>query len=186
MGTIISLQSKSPIKMGNWNSHPDQNVDRKPPMQFQDDEIAEEYYPEQAWMNDHAWMYILGMVIIMFLVISCCYCLCTMGENSPQPAKTNGYTAIASTAAPSAQLSSTDQMLYAGIPSKMPSMKAAKPSGIYPTFSQNASVRMYHQGPPNYSQMQTQPQMQPQQYSYGPGTMGQSFRAVPSEKEETK
>ena len=99
-------------------------------MQFQDDEVAEEFYPEQKWMNDYAWMYILGMVVIMFLVISCCYCLCSMGENTPQPAKTNGYTAIASTAAPSAQLSSTDQLLYAGIPSQMPSMKSTRQPGV--------------------------------------------------------
>ena len=41
---------------------------------------------------------------------------------------------------------------------------------IYPTLSQNTSVRMYHQGPPNYSQMQTQPQMMPPQgYAYPQG-----------------
>merc|ERR1719209_178741 len=121
--------------MGNWNSHPDQTVERKPPMQFQDEQVAEEYYPEEAFMNQYAWVYIVGAILILFAVIGCCYCMCSYGEKPAVPAKTQGYSAI-STNPPSAQLSSTDQMMYAAFPTKAPSMKAPsmKQPGIYPTF----------------------------------------------------
>ena len=46
--------------------------------------MAEEYYPDEAWLNEYAWMYIVGAVLILFAVLGCCYCLCTMGEK-PTP-----------------------------------------------------------------------------------------------------
>jgi len=49
--------------MGNWNSHPDQTIVRDPPMQFQNEQMAEEYYPDEAWLNQYAWMYIVGGVL---------------------------------------------------------------------------------------------------------------------------
>ena len=66
------------------HSHPDQTINRDPPMQFQNEQMAEEYYPNEAWLNEYAWMYIVGGVLILFAVLGCCYCLCTMGEK-PTP-----------------------------------------------------------------------------------------------------
>ena len=48
--------------------------------------VAEEFYPDEAWLNEYAWMYIVGAVLILFAVLGCCYCLCTMGEK-PTPGK---------------------------------------------------------------------------------------------------
>ena len=83
-------------------------------------------------------------------------------------ATAQGYQAINSSA-PTAQLSATDQMMYAAFPTKAPSMKQApqkvlflenhNPKSyffhlyfqIYPGFSPSPSVKGYSQGPPVYA-----------------------------------
>merc|ERR1712235_224485 len=138
-------------------------------MQFQDDDVAEEYYHDAAWLNDYAWIYIVGGILIMFAVLGCCYCLCTMGGESATPPSTNGYSVITSPA-PSAALSPYDQKMYEAMSTdvKKKSMKKQM-SQAYPTLS-----------PAQY---------QPAQYApYGGAG---SFRAVPMPEkvvdvEETK
>merc|ERR1711892_1175755 len=150
-------------RMGNWNSHPDQTINRAPPMQFQHDAVAEEYYPNEAWLNEYAWMYIVGGVLILFAVLGCCYCLCTMGEK-PTPAGSQGYQTINSSP-PSAALSPTHQ----------PSMKHAPPKPIYPAFSPSPSVKNYSYGPPVYAQQQSlhgYPGAPPQHHQAGYGPSG--------------
>merc|ERR1711990_231909 len=200
MGIHLSSDREiKPLNMGNWNSHPDQTVERIPPMQFQDDEVAEEYYHDAAWLNDYAWIYIVGGILIMFAVLGCCYCLCTMGGEAT-PASTNGYSAIGSpSSAPTPGLSAADQAMYAAMPTQMakPSMKKQM-SHAYPTLSPAQSVKGYSQGPPMYNQygqpmVYAQPgygyphQPPPSHMHYGGAG---SFRAVPvgkvADAQETK
>jgi len=175
--------------MGNWNSHPDQNIERDPPMNFQNEQ-AREYYEDAVWLNEYAWVYIVGAVLIIFAVISCCYCLCSMGERAAM-AKSNGYNAITTTQKPAqpAQLSAADQVLYDNMATSMSTMKSKPKSGIYPKFSQKGSVKNYSQPPPQHTQAPPpQGYMMPQYgYPYPPQSnyqqpwmngMGQSFRAV--------
>merc|ERR1712168_1351511 len=189
MGIHLSSDREiKPLNMGNWNSHPDQTVERIPPMPFQDDEVAEEYYNDAAWLNDYAWIYIVGGILIMFAILGCCYCLCTMGGEAT-PASANGYSAIGSpSAGPSAGLSAADQAMYAAIPTQMPKKSMKKQmSHAYPTLSPAQSVKGYSQGPPMYNQY-GQPTMaygyphQPPPAQYAPYGGTGSFRAVPVEK----
>merc|ERR1712227_1074710 len=113
--------------MGNWNSHPDQEINRDPPpIQFQDNETAEEFYPELTYFNDYGWMYILGGVVILFLVMGCCVCLCKIGAKDAQPG-------------PGTPMGANS--MYDALPEKMPkgfTMKKKskkQPSMIYPTMS---------------------------------------------------
>jgi len=163
--------------MGNWNSHPEQEVNREPPpTQFQDLD-AMEYHEDVINFNEFGWIYIIGVVLIIFLVLGCCICLCRLGEDKAVPAASKGYQPVAEQ-----EPVVRSNTFYAGLPEQMPAhfaMQGQKqPSMMYPVVSPSASMKhgqpyvpqypphMYSQPmPPQYGYPQAQPMYTQQQAS---------------------
>ena len=50
-----------------------------------------EYHEDVINFNEYGWIYIIGVVLIIFLVLGCCICLCRLGEDKALPAASKGY-----------------------------------------------------------------------------------------------
>ena len=89
--------------------------------------VAEKYYPEIAYFNDYGWVYILGGVLILFLVVGCCVCLCKIGSKDAHPATNGGYQPVPQPAVP--QPVAQQNVMYDALPERMPSFmqKGKKP-----------------------------------------------------------
>ena len=61
-------------------------------------------------------MYILAGVLILFVVMGCCVCLCKIGSKDAQPASAAGYQPVAQVPVPGAQ----PNPMYDALPEKMP------------------------------------------------------------------
>lgn len=81
---------------------------------------ADEYYPEINDFNDYGWMYILAGVLILFIVMGCCVCLCKIGSKDAKPAAVAGYQPVPQPGQPMAQ----PNMMYDALPEQMPSFMA--------------------------------------------------------------
>jgi len=148
-----------------------------PPTQFQDLDEAMEYHEDVINFNEYGWIYIIGVVLIIFLLLGCCICLCRLGEDKAIPAASKGYQPVAEQE-PVVRANT----LYAGLPEQMPAQFAMQgqkqPSMMYPVVSPSASMKhgqpyvpqypphMYSQPmPPQYGYPQAQPMYTQQQAS---------------------
>jgi len=52
---------------------------------------AIQYHEDVINFNEFGWIYIIGVVLIIFLVLGCCICLCRLGEDKAIPAASKGY-----------------------------------------------------------------------------------------------
>ncbi|CAG5111321.1 Oidioi.mRNA.OKI2018_I69.chr2.g5642.t1.cds [Oikopleura dioica] len=154
--------------MGNWNSHPEQNIDREPPpTQFQDLDEASEYHADIIAFNDYGWIYIIGVVLIIFLVLGCCICLCRLGEDKAVPAASKGYQPVAEQE-PVVRANT----MYAALPEQMPAGFASQgqkqPSMMYPVVSPSPSMKQGQPYVPHYPPHMTMQysQQMPPQYGY--------------------
>ena len=50
-----------------------------------------EYHEDVINFNEYGWIYIIGVVLIIFLVLGCFICLCRLGEDKAIPAASKGY-----------------------------------------------------------------------------------------------
>merc|ERR1711953_681064 len=185
------------LRMGNWNSHPEQNIDREPPpTQFQDLDEANEYYEDIIRFNDYGWIYIIGVVLIIFLVLGCCICLCRLGEDKAVPAASKGYHPVAEQ-----EPVVRSNTLYAGLPEQMPAGFAVQgqkqPSMMYPVVSPAASMKhgqtYVPQYPPHMTMQYSQqmppqygyPQGQPMMYTQPQASRASVYKPVPKAADRT-